>query len=229
MAKPSAEKIKVPYATRKDTIKIFELIFKRKEPTPISEEKLKTLEMGSPGYVIALLRMFGFLDDSNKLNSSAEDLRGTPEDFGKCLEKKVRQIYNDLFNTVKDALNKEEETKAKEYFRTHYKGVKADMLKKITNCFLALRDIIHSRGDFGLLTTKEAKPRAKESPETKQKKTKIGLDHVGERHLRRSGTKSIQLTLNLNINLDVGTSKEAIEELFKNISLAHESVFGEKK
>jgi hypothetical protein len=229
MVKPSEEKPKVPYATRKDTIKIFELIFKRKEPTTINEEKLRTLQMGSPKYVIILLKTLGFLDEGNKLNSSAENLRGTPEDFKKSLEKKVREIYNDLFNTVKDALNKEEETKVKDYFKTHFRDIKSSMLEKMTNCFLAMRDIVNSSGDFESLTSKEVKPRVREPAESKGKKSKTGLDHLGERHLRKPGAKNIQLTLNVNINLDVGTSKEAIEELFKNISIARETVFGENK
>jgi len=229
MAKPSEEKLKVPYATRKDTIKIFELILKRKEPTPINEEKLRTLQMGSPAYVITLLKVLGFLDESSKLNSSAEELRGTPEDFKKCLEKKVREIYNDLFNTVRDALNKQEETKVRDYFRTHFKGIKSSMLTMITNCFLALRDIINSQGDFELLTSKETKSGAKESDAAKQEKRKRILDNIDEKTFGKFDTKNLKLTLNLNINLDVGTSREAIEELFKNISLAHGTVFGENK
>jgi hypothetical protein len=170
-----------------------------------------------------------FLDESNKLNSSAEELRGTPEDFKKCLENKVREIYNDLFNTVKDALNEEEDTTVRDYFRTHFKGIKVSMLTMITNCFLALRDIINSRGNFELLRSKKAKPGDEESAEAKKKTAGLPSDRLGGRNSGASGTKTIQLTLNLNINLDIATSKEAIEELFKNISIAHESVFGENK
>jgi hypothetical protein len=103
------------------------------------------------------------------------------------------------------------------------------MLKKITNCFLALRDIINSRGDFESLISKETKPRTKEFAVTKKGKTKRVPGSLGEKHFRKFGAKGIQLTLNLNINLDVGTSKEAIEKLFKNISVAQETVFGENK
>jgi hypothetical protein len=103
------------------------------------------------------------------------------------------------------------------------------MLTMITNCFLALRDIINSRGDFELLTSKETKSGAKESDAAKQEKRKRILDNIDEKTFEKFDTKNLKLTLNLNINLDVGTSREAIEELFKNISLAHGTVFGENK
>ena len=136
------ERPKLPYASRKDIIKIFKLIHERKEPKPINEQKLKTLGIGSPIHVIPMLKTFGFLnDEDNTLNSSADDLRGTPEKISKCLENKLKEVYKDLFDTVRDALNLTEEQAVRNYFRDHITDVKADMLKKITNCFLTLRSI----------------------------------------------------------------------------------------
>lgn len=229
MAKASEEKPKLPYAGRGDTIKIFKLIHERKEPTPLNELKLKTLDIGSPIYVIAMLKTLGFLDDNNTLNSSATDLRGTSDKFKACLEEKTTAVYKDLFNTIKDALNPENDTSVRNYFRNHFTDVKNSMLTMITNCFLALRDVINSGGDINSLESQQKKPAKETSENIKEKDRKKikSQSTVGDPHEPHSG--DIKLILNLNINLDIGTSKEAIEELFKNISSAKESVFGEAK
>lgn len=228
MTKASVEKIKLPYAGRADIINIFKLIHERKEPTPISEQKLKTLNIGSPKHIIAMLKTFEFLKD-NTLNSSTNDLRGTPEKFKNCLEEKVKVVYGDLFNTVKDALNTEKESEARNYFRNHFTNVKSSMLAMITNCFLALRDIININGNFELLESKQKKLTKEVSMKPKEKVNKTKPILPKDDVLREPHHRDIKLILNLNINLDPSASKEAIEELFRNVSLAHSSVFSENK
>jgi len=226
MARTQDEKLKFPYASRKDTIKIFKLINERKEPTPINEEKLRVHQIGNPVYVIALLKTLGFLDENGKLESCAEDLRGTGKEFTKCLEERIKETYKDLFDTVKEAIKPEEVTKVEEYFRTHIKNVKASMLSKITNCFLTLRDIINTGGDLGSLESKESRP----LKEFKKGKRIIKPDKIVEGEDLPSntfGNKYVRLILNLNINIDIGTSKEALEELFRNILTARKGIFGE--
>lgn len=234
MAKTLTEKPKLPYAGRGDIIKIFKLIHERKEPTPINEQKLKTLGIGSPRYVIAMLKTLGFLSEDNTLNLSANDLRGTPDKFKKCLEDKVIAVYEDLFNTVKDSLNPDRDSEVRNYFKNHFTDIKNSMLRMITNCFLALRDIINSEGKFESLDSQQKIPKKihiketinkikEKSHEKIQSILPTGID------LHKSHSKDIKLILNLNINLDIGTSKEAIEELFKNIYSAKESVLGENK
>lgn len=220
------ERPKLPYASRKDIIKIFKLIHERKEPKLINEQKLKTLDIGSPIYVISMLKTFGFLnDEDNTLNSSADDLRGTPEKFSKCLENKVKEVYNDLFDTVRDALSTTEEQAVKNYFRDHIKDVKVDMLEKIANCFLTLRSIINNGGNFeSLELTKTKTPKV---PSVKPKQDIV--KNTNSIQTNNTDAKNIKLILNLNINLDIGTSTETIEGLFKNISLAHKAVFGDEK
>jgi len=229
MTKAAVEKPKLPYAGRGDTIKIFRLIHERKEPTPLNEQKLKTLNIGSPSHVIAMLKTLEFLDKSNTLNLSANDLRGTLDKFKACLEGKTTVVYKDLFNTVKDALNPENDTAVRNYFRNHFTDVKKSMLTMITNCFLALRDVINSGGNFESLESPQKKHAVGTSDKTKEKiRGKTGTEKsLISLHKPHSG--DIKLILNLNINLDIGASKEAIEELFKNISSAKRSVFGENK
>lgn len=222
----TSEKTKLPYAGRGDTVKILKLIHTRQEPTPINVQKLKTHGIGSPNYVIAMLKTIGFLNEDNSLNESANDLRGTPEIFKKCLEEKVRAIYKDLFDTVKDALNPEKENEVKNYFKNHFTDIKNSMLTMMTNCFLALRDIINNNGNFESLESIQ-----KKSTYTIKEKVNKPIKSIQSKtdDLHKSHAKDIKLILNLNISLDIGTSKDAIEELFKNISLAHKSVFGEGK
>lgn len=229
MTKALVEKPKLPYAGRGDTIKILKLIHERKEPTPINEQKLKTLGIGSPNYVIAMLKTLGFIDEDNSLNSTANDLRGTPDKFKKCLEDKISVVYADLFNTVKDSLSPDNENEARNYFKNHFTDVKKSMLTMITNCFLALRDVINNSGNFESLELPQKKHAVGTSDRTKEKvrgKTEPAKSLI-ESYKPHSG--DIKLILNLNINLDIGTSKETIEELFKNISSAKRSVFGENK
>lgn len=224
MAKASEEKPKLPYAGRGDTIKIFKLIHERKEPAQFNNQKLKTHGIGSPAHVIAMLKTLGFINDDGTLNSSSNDLRGTSEKFKECLEGKVRDVYKDLFNTVKDSLNPESEVEVRNYFRNHVTDVRGRMLQIITTCFLTLRDIINSGGNFESLKSKEisTKPKEKANKITKSIQARTADSH-------KSQSKDIKIILNVNINLDIGTSKEAIEELFKNISNAKMSVFGENK
>ncbi|MDP3296233.1 MAG: DUF5343 domain-containing protein [Thermodesulfovibrionia bacterium] len=227
MARASEEKPKLPYAGRGDTIKIFKLIHERREPKPINNQKLKTLGIGSPTYVIAMLNTLGFLNDDNTLSNTANDLRGTPDKFKQCLKDKISVVYEDLFNTVKDALNSENDNEVRNYFKNHFTDVKQSMLRMITNCFLALRDVVNSDGDLISLESQQKKP-IKETPENINKKEKAqSRATVIDPHKPHSG--DIKLILNLNINLDIGVSREAIEELFKNIYSAKKSVFGENK
>lgn len=229
MAKTSTEKPKLPYAGRGDTIKIFKLIHERKEPAQFNNQKLKTHGIGSPVHVIAMLKTLGFINDDGILNSSSNDLRGTPGKFKECLEGKVRDVYKDLFNTVKDSLNPESEVEVRNYFRNHVTDVRGRMLQIITTCFLTLRDIINSGGNFESLKSKQIKPK-EISAKPKEKANKIPKSiQARTTDSYKSQSKDIKIILNVNINLDIGTSKEAIEELFKNISSAKETVFGENK
>ncbi|HAB50832.1 MAG TPA: hypothetical protein DCE80_01405 [Ignavibacteriales bacterium] len=219
-----------PYAGRKDIIKIFELIHSRNEPTPINVSKLKTHSIGSPNYVIAMLKMLGFVDDKGALTPNANDLKGAPEKFKTCLEGKVKEVYKDLFDTVKDCLNPECESEVRNYFKNHYTDVKKKMLDMYTNSFITLRDIISSSGDFKSLESKVSKSLKGNQAKPRQKPAKHKeFPDLNNNDLSNSHTKNIKLILNLNINLDIGTSKEAIEGLFKNISLAHKAVFGDEK
>mgnify|MGYP001558238824 CR=1 FL=1 len=230
MAKTLTEKPKLPYAGRGDTTKIFKLIHERKEPKPINAQKLKTLGIGSPNFVTAMLNTLGFLNDDNTLSPAANDLRGTPDKFKKCLEDKINITYEDLFNTVKDALDSEREQEVRNYFLNHITDVGQRMLDMITNCFLALRDVINSGGDLNSLESQQKKPIKGTSEKIKENVHKK-IQSIPPTNIdpHKTHSKDIKLILNLNINLDIGTSKEAIEELFKNISIAKESVFGENK
>lgn len=221
------EKPILPYAGRKDTIKIFELIHNRNEPTVIDHSKLKTHNIGSPNHVIAMLKILGLVDDKGVLTSDATDLKGTFEKFKECLESKVKEIYKDLFDTVKDCLNTVYESEVRNYFKNHYTKVKKRMLQIYTNCFFTLRDIINSSGDFKSIKQKESKITKQGVSKPLQKTTKEKSKNSRVKGLGEENSKDIKLTLNLNINLDIGTTKEAIEELFKNILLAHENVFKE--
>lgn len=227
MAKTSVEKPKLPYAGHGDTIKIFRLIHERKEPSQFNNQKLKTHGIGSPVHVIAMLKTLGFLNDDGTLNSASNALRGTSDKFKECLEGNVKDVYKDLFDTVKDCLNPESEVEVRNYFRNHITDVKGRMLQIITTCFITLRDIINSGGDFESLEPKQKKPTKEISikPKEKVNKTKHILPKADD--LPKSHPKDIKLILNININLDIGTSKGAIEELFKNIFSAKEAVFGE--
>ncbi len=229
MEKTLEKQTKVPpYAGRKDIIKIFELIHSRNEPTPINISKLKTLSIGSPNYVILMLKMFGFVDDEGALTPNANELKGAPEKFKTCLEEKVKEVYKDLFDTVKDCLNPECESEVRNYFKNHYKDVKKKMLDMYTNSFITLRDIISSGGDFKSLESKVSKSLKGNLAKPKLAKHKESPD-LNNNDLSNLNSKNIKLILNLNINLDIGTPKEAIEGLFKNISLAHKAGFGDEK
>lgn len=229
MIKASDKKIKLPYAGRADIINIFKLIHERKEPKPINKQKLKTVGINSPNYVIAMLKNLEFLNDDNALSDTANDLRGTPDKFKKCLEERVSVLYKDLFNTIKDALILEKENGVRNYFRNHFTGVKDSMLRMLTNCFLALRDIINSGGNFEALE-KQRKSAQAISGKTKGKVNKtMQSTQLTNVESHKSHANDIKFTLNLNINLDIGTSKEAIEELFKNILFAQHSTFGKSK
>lgn len=229
MEKTVEKQTKVPpYAGRKDIIKIFELIHSRNEPTPINVSKLKTHSIGSPNYVIVMLKMFGFVDDKGALTPNANDLKGAPEKFKTCLEEKVKEVYKDLFDTVKDCLNPECESEVRNYFKNHYTDVKKKMLDMYTNSFITMRDVISSGCDFKSLVSKVSKSLKGNLAKPKLAKHKESPD-LNNNDLPNSHSKNIKLILNLNINLDIGTSKDAIEGLFKNISLAHKAVFGDEK
>lgn len=230
MEKTLEKQSKIPYASRKDIIKIFELIHNRNEPTPINASKLKTHNIGSPTPVILMLKTFGFVDDKGTLTPDANDLKGTSEKFKACLEGKVKEVYKDLFDTVKDCLNPERESEIRNYFKNHYTNIKKRMLDIYTNSFFTLRDIISSGGDFKFLESKVSKSLKGNLTKPKQKpaKHKESPD-LNSNDLSNSHIKNIKLILNLNINLDIATSKDAIEGLFKNISLAHKAVFGDEK
>jgi len=230
MEKTLEKQPKIPYASRKDIIKIFELIHNRNEPTPINASKLKTHNIGSPTYVILMLKTFGFVDDKGTLTPDANDLKGTSEKFNACLEGKVKEVYKNLFDTVKDCLNPACESEVRNYFKNHYTNIKKRMLDTYTNSFFTLRDIISSGGDFKFLESKVSKSLKGNRTKPKQKpaKHKESSD-LNSNDLSNSHIKNIKLILNLNINLDIGTSKDAIEGLFKNISLAHKAVFGDEK
>ena len=226
MEKTLEKQPKIPYSSRKDIIKIFELIHNRNEPTPINASKLKTHNIGSPTQVILMLKTFGFVDDKETLTANANNLKGTSEKFKPCLEEKVKEVYKDLFYTVKDSLNPECESEVRNYFKNHYTNIKKRMLDTYTNSFFTLRDIISSSGDFKSLESKVPKSlKGNLAKPVKHKKS----PHLNNNDLSNSHTKNIKLILNLNINLDIGTPKDAIEELFKNISLAHKAVFGDDK
>ena len=228
MEKTLEKQTKIPYASRKDIIKIFELIRNRNEPTSINTSKLKTHNIGSPTQVILMLKTFGFVDDKETLTANANNLKGTSEKFKPCLEEKVKEVYKDLFNTVKNCLNPEYESEIRNYFKNHYTDIKKRMLDIYTNSFFTLRDIISSGGDFKSLESKVSKSLKGNIAKPKPVKHKKSY-HLNNNDLSNSHTKNIELILNLNINLDIGTSKEAIEGLFKNISLAHKTVFGDDK
>ena len=228
MEKTLEKQPKIPYASRKDIIKIFELIHKRNEPTPINASKLKTHNIGSPTNVILMLKTFGFVGDKGILTSNANDLKGTSEKFKACLEGKVKEVYKDLFDTVKDCLNPEYESEIRNYFKNHYTAIKKRMLDIYTNSFFTLRDIISSGGDFKSLESKVSKSLKGNLAKLKLVKHKESPD-LNNHDFSNSHGKNIKLILNLNINLDIGTPKDAIEGLFKNISLAHKAVFGDEK
>lgn len=229
MEKTVEKQTKVPpYAGRKDIIKIFELIHSRNEPTPINVSKLKTHSIGSPNYVIVMLKMFGFVDDKGELTPNANDLKGAPEKFKTCLEEKVKEVYKDLFDTVKDCLNPECESEVRNYFKNHYTDVKKKMLDMYTNSFITIRDVISSGCDFKSLVSKVSKSLKGNLVKPKLAKHNESPD-LNNNDLSNSHSKNIKLILNLNINLDIGTPKDAIEGLFKNISLAHKAVFGDDK
>lgn len=230
MAKDSTEKAKLPYSGRGDTIKIFKLIHERKEPNQFNNQKLKTHGIGSPVHVSAMLKTLGFLNEDDTLNSSSNDLKGTPEKFKECLEGKVRSAYKDLFDTVKDCLNPESEVEVRNYFRNHVTDVKGRMLQILTTCFLTLRDIINSDGKIDSLESKQKKVIKQISVKSKEKSNKITETvELKTDDSHKSHSRDIKLILNLNINLDHSASKEAIEELLRNISLAHSSVFSGNK
>lgn len=220
---------KIPYASRKDIIKIFELIHNRNEPTPINASKLKTLNIGSPTQVILMLKTFGFVDNEGTLTSKANDLKGTSGKFKTCLEEKVKEVYKDLFNTVKDGLNPECESEVRNYFKNHYTDVKKRMLEIYTACFLTLRNIINSNGDFKSLKHKEPTYMKKDTSKSTQNIANEKSINKNTGNSRKNNSEDIKLTLNLNVNLAIGTPKEAIEELLKNIVFARNTVFGEFK
>lgn len=228
MEKAIEKQPKIPYASRKDIIKIFELIHNRNEPTPMNPSKLKTHNIGSPTQVILMLKTFGFVDDKGTLTSNANDLKGTSEKFKACLEGKIKEVYKDLFDTVKDCLNSEYESEVKSYFKNHYTDVKKRMLEIYTSCFLTLRNIINSNCDFKSLRQKEPTYiKSKNTTKSTQIITSGKSINKNTGNSLKNNSEDIKLTLNLNVNLDIGTPKEAIEELLKNIAFAHNTVFGD--
>lgn len=223
----------LPYASRKDTIKIFRLIHKREEPKTIDRKSLKINGIGTPTYVILMLKDLGVIDDKGNLLKEAEELRTTAETFKTRLMEMLKNTYKYLFDAVSAPLLSENQEKVKNFFVHHYTDVRKSMLNKYINCFYTLRDIVNSEGNFASLEIKESSPKMISSQHSKEKLT--GKKVTKEKIIKENpdifygNVKDISLLLNLNINLDIGTSKEAIEELFKNISLAHQTVFRANK
>ena len=89
---------------------------------------------------------------------------------------------------------------------------------------------INNRGNFESLELTKTKTPKASLVKPKQKIAKnTNSNQTNNTEYQNSTAKNIKLILNLNINLDIGTSKDAIEGLFKNISLAHKAVFGDEK
>ena len=71
MGKTTVEKQTLPYASRRDASTILKLIRDRREPKPLNDEsKLSTLEIGSPRYVLNLLRTLEIIDENGAIIES---------------------------------------------------------------------------------------------------------------------------------------------------------------
>ena len=157
--------------------------------------------------------------------SQTLDLRGTADKFSECLEGRIRNVYHDLFDTVRDALNPQYEPQVRAYFTNSFRDVKDSMLKKMTNCFLCLRDIVSTKGDIQLSEQHEKQARAEKNllkvpPKSQGKQVQDPL------RKSRNTAKDILLVLNLNLNINADDSEEQIEKLFMNIATAKLNVFG---